>query len=171
MPSQSSLALPSAKLLTGVAIAGLALMLSALAAALVGRLLNPDVLLPRDYRLIVLAHLLTVIPCVPLALAILLRMKGDAAHRVMGTVWLVLMAITAALSFGITLINTGHFSPIHILSIATLVGVARAWWTARRGDVESHQRTILILIIAGLGVAGGFTFLPSRYLGQLVFGA
>ena len=51
------------------------------------------------------------------------RPKGDARHRLLGRVWVVLILWTAVSSFWIRHINDGAFSWLHVLSVVTLVTV------------------------------------------------
>jgi len=38
------------------------------------------------------------------------------------------------------------------------------------GNVQAHRRVMVWLYVSACIVAGGFTLLPNRYLGQLVWG-
>jgi uncharacterized membrane protein len=122
----------------------------------------------RDLALAV--HLATVIPAMPLGLYIFLNRKGTPRHKVLGRIWLALMTVTATASLFITEINPGAFSPIHLLSVVTLVTVPRAIWNARRGNIAGHRRAVLALFISAIVVAGLFTFLPGRLMWSWAFG-
>jgi uncharacterized membrane protein len=61
------------------------------------------------------------------------------------------------------------FTPIHALTVLTLVGLPRAIWQIRRGNVVGHRRTMTSLFIGGCIVAGVFTLLPGRFLGDLLW--
>ncbi|UAK24812.1 DUF2306 domain-containing protein [Sphingomonas nostoxanthinifaciens] len=113
-------------------------------------------------------HLATIVPAVPLGAVMLLRPKGDRLHRRLGWLWCGLMVAGALSSFGIRA-RTGHLSPIHILSVLTLVTVPRAIVAARRGRIETHRRMMTILY-AALVIAGYFTLLPGRMLGRWLLG-
>ena len=115
-----------------------------------------------------IVHLFAILPAIPLGAVMLWRRKGDRLHRRIGRIWAALMVIAAAASFGLHGI-TGHIGPIHILSAITLVGLPRAIWDARRGNVARHRRTMTI-IYSALIVAGYFTLIPSRLLGHFLFG-
>ena len=39
-----------------------------------------------------------------------------------------------------------------------------------RGNINGHRKTMQRLYLGACLVAGGFTLLPSRYLGQLLWG-
>ena len=102
----------------------------------------------------------------------LFRKKGDRLHRVIGYVWVGLMAFVALSSLFIWTIRTFWlFSPIHIVSVFTLVMLWRAVQMARRHDIRGHQRTMKMLYLLALVVTGLFTFLPGRRMYGVVFGA
>lgn len=115
-------------------------------------------------------HLLTILIALALTPIMLLRRRGDPAHRLLGKVWIVSMILTAALSFNIRVINPGHFSAIHLLSIFTLVMAPLAWWFAHTHRIANHRRAVRGLVTGALLVAGFFTFPFNRLLGQWLFG-
>jgi uncharacterized membrane protein len=78
------------------------------------------------------------------------------------------MLAAALTSFGVTEL-TGTLSPIHLLSLVTLVGIPRAIVAARRGRIAAHRRGMTI-IYAALVIAGYFTLLPMRLIGGWLFG-
>lgn len=118
----------------------------------------------------VVVHLTTVFLALPLGIAQLVLPKGTMRHRIVGYVWCVLMVVTALVSFTVnTLTPQLPFSPIHALSALTLVTIPWIIYNARTHRVAQHRRSVLFLMAGGLVVAGFFTFLPSRALGQLVF--
>ena len=94
-------------------------------------------------------------------------------HRAFGYAWVTLMVITAISALFIRpgkLPNINGFSPIHLLVPVTLVGLFGAFWFLAKGNIEAHRKVMQRLYIGACIVAGGFTLLPKRYLGQLVFG-
>ncbi|MEY8882010.1 DUF2306 domain-containing protein [Donghicola sp. XS_ASV15] len=96
--------------------------------------------------------------------------RGQTWHRRLGWLWVAALAVTAVTSFGITELREGHFSLIHVLSVATLgflgLGVARA----RRHQVKEHRRIMLWLTFGALCVAGAFTLMPGRIMHAVLFG-
>lgn len=96
--------------------------------------------------------------------------KGGARHRVLGYAWAGAMLITAIGSFWIHEVRTlGPFSPIHILSAVTIIGLLHALRNARRGDICAHRAGMLWLFCAALAAAGAFTLLPGRVMHQVLF--
>ena len=97
--------------------------------------------------------------------------KGTIPHRLFGWVWAGLMLTVVVSSFFIHEIRLwGAWSPIHLLSIFTLVMLPLAVLAAHRHDVRRHQRTMIGLFAGALVVAGIFTFLPGRIMHAVVFG-
>jgi len=97
--------------------------------------------------------------------------KGTLPHRTVGWVWVGLMAVVAASSFWIHEIRLlGPWSPIHLLSIFTLIVLPIAVWRARRHRVADHRRIMILIFVGALVIAGLFTFLPGRVMHAVVFG-
>jgi uncharacterized membrane protein len=153
----------------GVAVAGGAIVfllaVAGIANAWLARQPMPDAF--KDAA--VVAHLSTVLVALPLGISQLLLPKGTLRHRTVGYVWVGLMTTTALISFAIHGINPKGLSPIHLFSVLTLVFAPLIVFFARRGQVERHRGAVLGLMLGGLVVAGLFTFIPGRALGQLVF--
>jgi uncharacterized membrane protein len=97
--------------------------------------------------------------------------KGTIPHRLFGWLWAGLMLTVVLSSFFIHEIRLwGPWSPIHLLSIFTLVMLPMAVWRARRHDVRRHQRAMVGLFAGALVIAGLFTFLPGRIMHAVLFG-
>jgi uncharacterized membrane protein len=98
--------------------------------------------------------------------------KGTLPHRTLGWIWVILMATVAVSSFWIHQIRLiGPWSPIHLLSIFTLITLPLAVWRARRHDVADHRRIMILLFSGALVIAGLFTLLPGRIMHAVVFGS
>ena len=139
-----------------------------LLAALLNRIGSGRDFLPSGHSIWLTVHLLTVIPAVPLGGYVLVRRKGDRLHRMLGRTWAVMMMVAALSSFGLHSV-TGGFSPIHLLSILTLVTIPRGVIQAMRGDIRRHRRS-MGLTYAGLCIASVFTMVPGRLIGSWLFG-
>jgi uncharacterized membrane protein len=97
--------------------------------------------------------------------------KGTLPHRTLGWVWVILMAIVAGSSFWIHQIRLlGPWSPIHLLSIFTLVMLPLGVWMAHRHRVADHRRIMILMFSGALVIAGLFTLLPGRIMHAVVFG-
>ena len=102
---------------------------------------------------------------------VLFRRKGDAPHKRLGRVWVGLMTIVALSSFFIWEIRMlGLFSPIHLLSVATLWSLFQAVRFARRRNIKAHMRAMQALYLMALVLTGWFTFMPGRIMNRVVFG-
>lgn len=94
-------------------------------------------------------------------------------HRAFGYAWVTLMVVTAVSAIFIRdfrLPNVAGYTPIHILVPVSLFGLFGAFWFLAKGNIEGHRKTMQRLYIGACLVAGAFTLLPGRYLGQLVWG-
>ncbi|OAE98611.1 hypothetical protein AYJ54_34250 [Bradyrhizobium centrolobii] len=98
--------------------------------------------------------------------------KGTLPHRTVGWIWVILMAAVAASSFWIHQIRlVGPFSPIHLLSIFTLVVLPLAVWRAHTHRVADHRRMMIFIFAGALVVAGVFTLVPGRIMHRVIFGS
>ena len=97
--------------------------------------------------------------------------KGTIPHRVFGWLWAGLLLAVVVSSFFIHTIRMwGPWSPIHLLSLFTLIMLPLAVWHARRHHVERHRRAMIGLFAGALVIAGVFTFLPGRIMHEVLFG-
>lgn len=119
---------------------------------------------------LVWGHLGTILVAMTLTPVMLLGRRGDRRHRRLGTIWVAAMMLTALFSFGIRQSNHGHFSPIHLLSLFTLVQVPLLWLAARRHQVARHRIAVRAMVTGALLLAGVFTLPPGRLLGHWLFG-
>jgi uncharacterized membrane protein len=127
------------------------------------------------YRQLMYLHLATVVPCAFLGAIIFLMKKGTEVHKLLGRVYMVLMMLTAAITVfmraevGPRLF--GHFGFIHLFSVLTLFSVPQAYFAIKRGDIRTHQTSMMSLYVGAILIAGAFTFMPGRYLHSLFFGS
>jgi uncharacterized membrane protein len=97
--------------------------------------------------------------------------KGTLPHRTLGWIWVGLMLSVAVSSFWIHQIRlVGLWSPIHLLSIFTLVTVPLGVWRAHRHQVADHRLIMTLVFSGALVIAGLFTLLPGRIMHAVVFG-
>ncbi|MDB5945964.1 MAG: hypothetical protein JWQ33_990 [Ramlibacter sp.] len=100
------------------------------------------------------------------------RAQRPRMHRAFGYAWVTLMIVTAVSAIFIRdrgLPNLNGFTPIHLLIPVTLIGIAGAFWFLARGNIAGHRKVMQNLYIGACLVAGGFTLLPQRYLGRLLW--
>jgi uncharacterized membrane protein len=106
-----------------------------------------------------------------LGLVQLARAKGTTSHRALGYTWVALMIVVAASGFWIHEIRLwGPWSPIHLLSIFTLVMLPLGVLHARHHNVRGHKFTMFGLFAGALLIAGLFTLAPGRLMHRVVFG-
>ena len=119
-------------------------------------------------------HLATVVPCFIIGTMLLLIKKGTRIHKGFGRLYMVLMLFTALVTLfmpahvGPRILN--HFGWIHSFSFLTIYTVPTAYLAIKRGNVKSHKRKMILLYFGAIIIAGGFTFVPGRYLHSVFFG-
>lgn len=97
--------------------------------------------------------------------------KGTIPHRSVGVTWVLLMLTVAISSFWIHEIRlVGPWSPIHLISIFTLVMLPLGVWRAHTHRVNAHKWTMISIFIGALVIAGLFTLLPGRIMNAVAFG-
>lgn len=92
-------------------------------------------------------------------------------HRAAGYSWVLLMVFSALSALFIPaarLPNIAGFGPIHLLVPFVLLMLVVAMRHMLRGRLQAHRQTMLQLYIGACLVAGAFTLLPGRLLGQWV---
>ena len=129
--------------------------------------------LNNGYEFLSFVHLSTIGPAFIIATYMMLIKKGTAQHKFLGRIYMVLMLFTAMVTLfmsaqvGPTLFD--HFGFIHLLSVLVLYSVPSAYFAIKAGDVKKHKLNMIGLYIGGMLVAGGFTLVPGRFLGDLIF--
>lgn len=156
-------AIRTALIVSGTAIG--AASAYALARAALGLAPTP----PAAREVAVIVHLATVLPSLPLGLYLFLARKGGARHRLLGRIWMALMAVTAIAALFIRHLNDGQFSFIHIASVVTLAGIPLAINAARRGRIAAHRRHLVSMFIGAMLVSGLLSFLPGRIMWNWLF--
>ncbi len=127
-----------------------------------------------EYNTLMNLHLVTVVPCFLIGTLLLLIKKGTIVHRGFGRVYMVLMLFTAVVTLfmpadiGPQFLN--HFGWIHSFSFLTIWTVPTAYLAIKKGNVKAHKRKMILLYFGAIVIAGGFTFVPGRYLHEVFFG-
>ena len=97
--------------------------------------------------------------------------KGGAIHKLLGRLWVGLMLMVSVSSFFIHEIKLwGAYSPIHLLSIWTILSLGLAIYFVRVGNIKRHKQVMLALYGFALILTGFFTLMPGRVMHQIVFG-
>jgi uncharacterized membrane protein len=100
------------------------------------------------------------------------RLQRPRLHRAFGYAWVTLMLVTAVSAIFIrdrSLPNLAGYTPIHLFVPVTLGGLFLAFRSLVKGDIAGHRKTMQKLYVAACLVAGVFTLLPQRYLGNLLW--
>lgn len=97
--------------------------------------------------------------------------KGTIGHKYLGYSWVTLMALVSISSFFIHETRLFWlFSPIHGLSIFTLITLWIAIDAARKRRIKRHQSMMKLMYVLALLLTGGFTLMPGRIMHQVIFG-
>ncbi len=117
-------------------------------------------------------HAFAAITAFALGVVQLAAPKGTLPHRALGGIWIALMLVVCISSFFIHELRMwGQWSPIHLLSVYTLIVLPFAFLAAHRHDVVRHRRRMLGLFLGALVIAGLFTLWPGRIMHAVVFGS
>lgn len=127
-----------------------------------------------EYNTLMNLHLVTVVPSFIIGTLLLIIKKGTTIHKGFGRVYMVLMLFTACVTLfmpadvGPQFLN--HFGWIHSFSFLTIYTVPTAYLAIKKGNVKVHKRKMILLYFGAIIIAGGFTFVPGRYLHSVFFG-
>ena len=100
------------------------------------------------------------------------RLQRPKLHRAFGYAWVTLMLITAISAIFIKAgagPSWNGFGIIHLLIPAVLFALFGAFRFLFKGNINGHRKSMQNLDIGACLVAGAFTLLPGRTLGNLVF--
>lgn len=121
----------------------------------------------RDWDALIVIHAVAATLAVVVgAVNLARRGRGDAAHRLIGRIWLASMYFVAGSSFWIQHLRPGDFSWIHGLSAFTLVSLSLGWWFARHGNRPAHAASMIGTYIGLWGALIGVVAVPSRLVPQ-----
>ena len=101
------------------------------------------------------------------------RLQRPRLHRAFGYAWVTLMVVTAVSALFIRdfrLPNLAGYTPIHLLVPVVLIGLLGAFRALAQGRIAAHRKAMTGMYIGACGVAGAFTLLPGRLLGQWLWG-
>ena len=117
------------------------------------------------------SHAITALLAVIIGGIQLASAKGTRQHQLLGYLWVSMMMYVSISSFFISEIQLwGAFSPIHLLSAWTVFTLRTGVHFARVGNIKAHQWNMVLLYLLALILTGLFTLLPSRVMGQMLFG-
>ncbi len=93
-------------------------------------------------------------------------------HRAFGYAWVTMMLVTAVSAIFIRSglgFNLYGFSPIHLLIPLTFFSLIGAFRFLAAGNIQGHRKTMISLYIGACLIAGFFTFVPGRLLGDMLW--
>jgi uncharacterized membrane protein len=126
------------------------------------------------YEYLAYVHLAIIIPAFLIGTFLLVRGKGTAPHKMLGRIYLVLIAATGLVTLWMPAHIgpkvLGHFGLFHFFSLLALWTAPSAYAAARRGDIKTHREKMIGFYIGGLLIAGAFAFTPGRMLHGWLFG-
>ena len=115
---------------------------------------------------------LTAVSIGPVALWARMGMKKrPQLHRAFGYAWVTCMlgaAISGLFIRDFKLPNIGGYTPIHLLIPLTLLTLFKAFRFLAQGNVTGHRKSMQWLYFGACIVAGAFTLVPGRFLGDLI---
>ena len=120
----------------------------------------------RSVPIVIYIHLTAAIAALVLGTIQLARVKGTTSHRMAGWVFVALMLTVAISSLWIP--SFLHLTWIHVFTLVTLISLPLALWHIRHGNVRGHAGAMRGLYIGGLIIAGVFTLVPGRLIGNLI---
>lgn len=115
-------------------------------------------------------HVAAAVFAVVLSAAIVIVRRGTPAHKRIGRAWVAMLAAICISSFWITGMNGSNYSWIHLLSAWTLLGLGKAVWAVRTGNIRVHKYAMISTMAGALGGAGFFALMPGRMMHALLFG-
>jgi uncharacterized membrane protein len=136
--------------------------------------LEPLLTAPLAIRL----HVVTVVPAFVLGTWLLFGShKGSPRHRLVGKLYLALMAVTAVAavfirSFSDLSVSAGplRLGLLHLFVPLTAHGIYGAFATIRAGNIRGHRAAMRGLYFGAMIVAGLLAFAPGRIMFRTFFG-
>lgn len=119
----------------------------------------------------VIVHLVVAVGALIVGPVALWLRKGSRWHRAVGYGWITLMLAAALSSVFIRdfrLPNVFGYTAIHLLAVATFIGIGLGIRHIARRNVVRHRRVMQFTYGAAL-LAGAFALMPDRYLGGLLW--
>ena len=98
--------------------------------------------------------------------------KSPKLHRAFGYAWVTMMLVTVVSAIFIRSgleFNVYGFSPIHLLIPVTFLSLFGAFRFLMQGNIVGHRTTMIRLYVGACLVAGFFTLVPGRFLGDLLW--
>lgn len=130
--------------------------------------MNIDIFLQSSPAVII--HSLVAFGALGLGITMFVRKKGTKSHKLIGRMFILLMALTAFSSLFIRMINDGSFSFIHLFVPLTAFAIWETIYFIRKGNITRHKRAVQGLFFGALLIPGILSFLPGRTMWHVFFG-
>lgn len=115
-------------------------------------------------------HVILALYCILSGPFAVFRKCRDRAHKIIGHSSVLAMSLVSFSSFWIQEIKVfGPFSPIHILSLATLIVLYQGVRLVHQRRFSEHSRQMKMLYLFSLCLPGLFTLLPGRRMSDVLF--
>lgn len=121
-------------------------------------------------RPVVIVHTLCAFVALFIGIAMFLRKKGTASHKLLGKIFVGFMAVTAFSAIFITGLNGKYWSFIHIFVPVSFYAIWELFHYVRKGDIKKHEKAVKGLFFGALLIPGLLSFLPGRLMWHVVFG-
>lgn len=123
-------------------------------------------------RPLIAVHLVAALLALLVGAVVMVRRKGTFSHKTLGWMFVTLMGSTALASAFIRdyhFPNIAGYTPIHFFTAFTAIYLPIGVWRIRHGNVAGHRGVMRGLFFGGCVVAGIFTLMPGRFLGDLLW--
>ena len=125
---------------------------------------------------LIAVHMTAAICAIAIGPIVLYARKGATQrpklHRAFGYAWVTMILVALASTIFIRdyrLPNIAGYTPIHLLIPVTLYSLFSAFKSLAQGNIAGHRGAMQSLYVSACLVAGAFTLLPQRYLGELIW--
>ncbi|MGJ8564497.1 MAG: DUF2306 domain-containing protein [Alphaproteobacteria bacterium] len=119
---------------------------------------------------VIIIHTLCAFAALGTGIAVWRARKGTKAHKALGRIFVMLMAVTAFSAIFIRLVNKGQFSFIHLFVPLTFFAIWQAIYYIRKGDIRRHKKAVKGMFFGALLIPGILSFLPGRLMWMVFFG-
>lgn len=115
---------------------------------------------------LITAHVIAACYVLALGPVNIFRRRRDRIHKIIGFTWVAAIAATCILSFWI--MDEGHFTWLHGLSVFTLITVSLGVFSAVRGNIPAHRGNMIGSYLGTLTAFGFAAAAPGRRLPVLI---
>ncbi len=122
-------------------------------------------------RPVVIIHTITAFAALGLGIVMWTRKKGTRSHKMLGRIFVSLMAVVAFSALFIKGLNGDRFSWVHLFVPLTFFAIAEIFYYIRKKNMKAHMRAAKGLFFGALLIPGLLSFLPGRLMWHVLVGA